>query len=224
MVTATTPPIRLQTHRATRHKFGIPGPRCRLPRLDEHQSEFPDLDLVAVGKDRRVDLHPIEVGALRLPTSATTNPSPSCRNSACQRLTVTSSRKMSLSGWRPTELTTWSSRNRAPAFDPRRTTIRPDLSGSPSTPVGPGAKPGDCSSPRKSARNIDVLSAASPPSDERFTSTADPFGVGRHRIHQPTPGLSQRCRPVRSGQRSDYTNMYSRTPRVASGLPTTNGR
>jgi hypothetical protein len=59
---------------------------------------------------------------LRLPTSRTPNPASERRNSACRRETVTSSRKMSLSGCRPTVVTSLSSRKRLPAFGPRLTT------------------------------------------------------------------------------------------------------
>src|SRR3954453_18269890 len=66
----------------------------------------------------------------RLPTSRTTNCPSRRMNSACLRETVTSSRKMSLSGRRPAVVRSASSRNRAPAFGPRWTTSRADCSGS----------------------------------------------------------------------------------------------
>jgi len=73
---------------------------------------------------------------LRLPTSRTVNPLPPRWNSACRRETVTSSRKMSLSGWRPLVVTSWSSRNRAPALGPRRTTSSAMPGGSDGTRPG----------------------------------------------------------------------------------------
>src|SRR5664279_3453326 len=48
----------------------------------------------------------------------------SARKTACRRLTVTSSRKMSLSGWRPADTSSVSSRKRLPALGPRCTTSR----------------------------------------------------------------------------------------------------
>ena len=72
---------------------------------------------------------------LRLPTSRTVKPARPRWNSACRRDTVTSSRKMSLSGCRPLVVTSWSSRNRAPALGPRRTT-------SSAMPGGSGPRPG----------------------------------------------------------------------------------
>src|SRR3984893_8479867 len=77
---------------------------------------------------------------LRLPTSTTWNSSFSRRSSACRRLTVTSSRKMSLPGCRPTDVTGRSSRNWDPALGPRFTTTSAEPGGSPSTgdrAVGP---------------------------------------------------------------------------------------
>src|SRR5271165_1634239 len=52
--------------------------------------------------------------------STTSNSSPTRRNWACRRLTVTSSRKMSLSRWRPAVVGAWPSKNRAPALGPQQ--------------------------------------------------------------------------------------------------------
>src|SRR5690606_41768224 len=54
-----------------------------------------------------------------LPTSRTENAPPWRANSACLRETVTSSRKMSLSGCRPQDVRSLSRRNRLPALGPR---------------------------------------------------------------------------------------------------------
>ena len=59
---------------------------------------------------------------LRLPASATENSPPSRVNTAWRRETVTSSRKISLSLWRPAVTSSWSSRNRLPALGPFCTT------------------------------------------------------------------------------------------------------
>src|SRR5918997_5354071 len=90
----------------------------------------------------------------------TTNSPPSRRNSACRRETVTSSRKMSLSGCRPALVVSWSSRNRDPAFGPRLTTSSADPPGSASTPAteDSGGLSWSSGSARKSARKTEVCS------------------------------------------------------------------
>src|SRR5271156_3712555 len=85
-------------------------------------------------------------------------------NSAWRRLTVMSSRKMPLSGWRPADVTGWSSKNREPALGPRVTMSSAEPLGNPSTshiasPARAGAAAS--SSPRKSSRKGEVVSAAS---------------------------------------------------------------
>src|ERR1700722_14569448 len=84
-------------------------------------------------------------------------------NSAWRRLTVMSSRKMPLSGWRPADVTGWSSKNREPALGPRVTMSSAEPLGNPSTshiasPALAGAAAS--SSPRKSSRKAEVVSAA----------------------------------------------------------------
>src|SRR5439155_21898984 len=61
----------------------------------------------------------------RLPTSRTKNAPPCRTNSACLRETVMSSRKTSLSVFRPAVVTSFSRRNVDPAFGPRFTRSRP---------------------------------------------------------------------------------------------------
>src|SRR5215212_5827219 len=79
---------------------------------------------------------------------------------AWRRDTVTSSRKMSLSGWRPAETSSLSSTKRDPAPGPRLTTSTPVPSGRSSSPTATssstpasastGARVSVCSSPRTS--------------------------------------------------------------------------
>src|ERR1700757_3632723 len=93
---------------------------------------------------------------------STTRNSPLCKwNSAWRRLTVTSSRKMSLSGCRPADVTGWSSKNREPAFGPRLTTTTPAPLGKPSTAAARSvsAAADVRSSFSKSARKTEVVSA-----------------------------------------------------------------
>jgi class 3 adenylate cyclase len=71
---------------------------------------------------------------LRLPASIMRNSPFSRRNSAWRRLTVMSSRRMSLSGWRPADVKSRSSRNRAPALGPRLTISRAEPLGRSSSP------------------------------------------------------------------------------------------
>jgi len=73
------------------------------------------------------------------------------------------SRKMPLSGWRPADVTGWSSKNREPALGPRVTMSSAEPLGNPSTShIGPSALAGAAasSSPRKSSRKAEVVSVA----------------------------------------------------------------
>src|SRR5918998_3909280 len=88
----------------------------------------------------------------------TTNSPLSLRNSAWRRETVTSSRKMSLSGWRPALVDARSSRKREPALGPRLTTSRAEPAGSDSTPETGWSLAGGSASERKSARKTEVVS------------------------------------------------------------------
>src|SRR6202041_1026052 len=84
-------------------------------------------------------------------------------NSAWRRLTAMSSRKMPLSGWRPADVTGWSSKNREPALGPRVTMSSAEPLGKSSTShIGPSALAGAAasSSPRKSSRKAEVVSVA----------------------------------------------------------------
>src|SRR5690606_18350379 len=85
------------------------------------------------------------------------------RNSAWRRETVTSSRKMSLSGWRPALVVSRANKNREPAFGPRLTTSRAEPAGNASIPETGASEAGasDWPSSRKSARKTEVRSGAS---------------------------------------------------------------
>src|SRR6185295_15659352 len=113
------------------------------------------VDSTAVSTGSRLTYVPF-----RLPTSTTTNSPASLRNSAWRRETVTSSRKMSLSGWRPALVTARSRRNRDPALGPRLTTSSAAPSGRASTPETAGSCAVGSASERKSARKTDVVSGA----------------------------------------------------------------
>jgi hypothetical protein len=65
---------------------------------EEDQAVLADLDLVAVRQLDLVDAVAVDVGAVERADVAHVKPSPARWNSACRRETVTSSRKISLSG------------------------------------------------------------------------------------------------------------------------------
>jgi len=99
----------------------------------EHDPELADLDLVAARQPRLVDALPVDVGAVEAADVTTEKLVPYRENSACRRETVTSSRKMSLSGWRPADVRSLSSRNRLPALGPRLTSSNAVPGGNAST-------------------------------------------------------------------------------------------
>ena len=65
---------------------------------EKHQAVFADLDLVAVGQHRRLHRFTVEIGAVEAADVDYPEFAILRRNSAWRRLTVTSSRKMSLPG------------------------------------------------------------------------------------------------------------------------------
>ena len=79
--------------------FGRGGPG------QEHQTKLANLDLVAVDQHRGVDRFMMTYVLLRLSRSTSRNCPFSSRNSTWRRLTVASSRKMSLSECRPADVT-----------------------------------------------------------------------------------------------------------------------
>src|SRR5690606_4603683 len=99
-----------------------------------------------------------------LPTSRTENAPPWRANSACLRETVTSSRKMSLSGCRPQDVRSLSRRNRLPALGPRFTTSSAVPGGSASTAAwsGPAGSSAPASVSRASNPPMEIVDVDSP--------------------------------------------------------------
>ena len=98
---------------------------------EEHQAELADLHLVAVGEHRRIDRLAVDVGAVEAADVDDLELAAFQPELGVPRLTVTSSRKMSLSGCRPADVVGWSSRNREPALGPRLTTSSAEPAGRP---------------------------------------------------------------------------------------------
>ncbi len=95
---------------------GLAAPSARLLRDEGDQLELADLDLVAGLEQLVVGALAVDVGAVE--AADVVHPEAGRRRGgtrAWRRDTVMSSRKMSLSGWRPTVTTSRSSRKRAPA-------------------------------------------------------------------------------------------------------------
>src|SRR5271170_5001835 len=153
------------------HSAPAAGPKCwPLPLAStrrgpgqEGQTELADLDLITIDQHRRIHRLPVDIGAVEAADIDDAELALLPLDSAWRRLTVMSSRKMLLSGWRPADVTGWSSKNREPALGPRVTMSSAEPLGNPSTshiasPALAGAAAS--SSPRKSSRKAEVVSTA----------------------------------------------------------------